>query len=109
MSQYHQPAPEGKDPVLWEIAQKRAAFRKHLITYLIVNAFLWAIWYLTIGRHSGTDVLRSINAGSIPWPVWPTLGWGIGLAFNYAGAYMFHKSNTVESEYQKLKNQQSKN
>lgn len=109
MSQYNQPVPEGKDPVLWEIAQRRAGFKKHLVTYLIINAFLWALWYFTGSRHNEMDVSRWANTGQIPWPLWVTLGWGIGLAFNYAAAYMFHKTNTVESEYEKLKGRQTKN
>jgi hypothetical protein len=43
-----------------------------------------------------------------PWPIWTTLGWGIGLAFHFAGAYIFPRANSVESEYQKLKDQQKK-
>ena len=37
-------------------------------TYLAVMALLWLIWLLT-------------GAG-YPWPVWPMLGWGIGVAGN---------------------------
>lgn len=92
MSNY-QPTPEGKDPVLWEIAQRRASFKSHLLTYLIVNAFLWGLWYFSSGQD---------YSGRFPWPIWSTLGWGIGLAFHFAGAYIFPKANSVESEYQKL-------
>jgi len=92
---HYRPAPEGKDPVLWEIAQKRAGFKNHLVTYIIVNAFFWALWYFTGQRW---------YTGSIPWPIWPMLGWGIGLAFNFVDAYVFPKANSVETEYQKLKN-----
>ena len=35
-------------------------------TYLAVMALLWLIWLLT-------------GAG-YPWPVWPMLGWGVGVA-----------------------------
>jgi hypothetical protein len=35
-------------------------------TYLAVMALLWLIWLLT-------------GAG-YPWPIWPMLGWGIGVA-----------------------------
>lgn len=105
MSNY-QPAPEGKDPYLWEIAQKRASFKSHAVTYVIVNAFFWALWYFSSGRP---DVeLNDIPMAHFPWPVWPMLGWGIGLAFHFAGAYIFPKANSVESEYEKLKNQQKK-
>ena len=104
MSYYQQPAPEGKDPQLWEIAQKRASFKTHLASYIIVNSFLWAIWYFTDHRYDPLD----IDGGNLPWPVWPMLGWGIGIAFHFAGAYVFPKVNTVEREYQKLKDQQKK-
>jgi hypothetical protein len=102
MSRY-QPAPEGKDPVLWEIAQKRASFKTHAVTYIIVNAFLWGIWYLSTSGHYDFD-MEDIHIRIFPWPLWCTLGWGIGLAFHFAGAYIFPRANSVESEYEKLKN-----
>ena len=97
MSDY-KPAPEGKDPQLWEIAQKRADFKSHLISYIIVNGFFWALWFFT-----GNDVQEEEY---FPWPIWPMLGWGIGLAFHFADAYFFPRANSIEKEYQKLKNQQ---
>jgi hypothetical protein len=39
-------------------------------TYLAVMALLWLIWLVT---------WRASGAG-YPWPVWPMLGWGIGVA-----------------------------
>jgi len=108
MSHYHQPAPEGKDPELWEIAQKRASFRNHLIIYIIINGFLWAVWFFT-GNHRGDfDIMGAWDGRHFPWPIWSTLGWGIGLAFHFAGAYIFPRTNTVDREYQKLKDQQKK-
>jgi len=59
-----------KDPVLWEMAHKRAGFKKHLITYITVNIFLWALWFFSGKDHFGD----SLN--TYPWPVWPTFGWG---------------------------------
>lgn len=79
-----------KDPGLWKIAKKRASFQKHLITYLIVNGFLWALWW--VGRDDNEHV----------WPIWPALGWGIGLAFNYFDAYHGDTSSLAEREYEKL-------
>lgn len=99
MSNYR-PVPEGKDPILWEIAQKRASFKNHAISYVIVNLFLWAVWYFTGNNSHG-------NLGNhYPWPIWTTLGWGIGLGFHFAAAYVFPKSNSVEREYEKLKSKQ---
>ena len=44
------------------------------------------------------------NDSGYPWPIWSSLGWGIGLAFHFAGAYVFPKANSVEKEYEKLTN-----
>ena len=99
MSHNQHPAPEGKDPALWEIAQKRASFKRHLLAYIIVNAFLWAMWLIKGNNfHSG-----AWNDYQYPWPIWTTLGWGIGIAFHFTGAYIFPQTNSVEREYQKLK------
>jgi hypothetical protein len=83
---------EDKDPRLWEMAKKRAGFKSHLFTYLAMVPFFWLIWWFT-----GTDV----DDSKLPWPVWPTAGWGIGVFFHYLGAYVF-KENAVEKEYGKL-------
>lgn len=88
--------PQDRDPRLWNIAKKRASFRTHLVTYIIINAFLWVLWYLTGGRTYGND--------GVPWPVWPALGWGIGLAFHYFGAYVNNDQDNIEREYNKLQN-----
>lgn len=89
-----------KDEELWKIAKKRAAFKKHLITYVIVIGFLWALWYITAGRGADADDLYTA------WPIWATLGWGIGLVFNYFSAYHdLNSSSAVQKEYDKLKNQ----
>jgi Domain of unknown function (DUF1707)/2TM domain len=43
----------------------------HARTYLAVIALLWLIWLLT-------------GAG-YPWPIWPMLGWGIGVLGHHRG------------------------
>jgi hypothetical protein len=43
----------------------------HARTYLVVIALLWLIWLVT-------------GAG-YPWPVWPMLGWGIGVLGHHRG------------------------
>ena len=89
--------PGDRDPFLWEIARKRASFKSHLLTYLVVNAFLWALWYFSNSDEASTGW---------PWPIWPTFGWGIGVLFHYLGAYVYPEENSVESEYEKLKRKQ---
>jgi len=39
--------------------------RLHLTVYLVAVAGMWLIWAVAGGGH--------------PWPVWPMLGWGLGL------------------------------
>jgi hypothetical protein len=45
-------------------------FRIHLTVYVAVIGFLVAIWLTTGGGYF--------------WPVWPALGWGLGLALHLA-------------------------
>ena len=47
----------------------RAGLGPHVASYLGVMALLTAIWLL-VGLAGG---------GWYPWPVWPALGWGIGV------------------------------
>ncbi|QQR99618.1 MAG: 2TM domain-containing protein [Austwickia sp.] len=48
--------------------KRKRELRQHLTSYAIVIGALWIIWALTSRGY--------------PWPVWPMLGWGIGLAFH---------------------------
>lgn len=83
-----------KDELLWQIARRRAGFKRSFATYIIVNLFLTGVWYFSSGPQSYF------------WPIWPLLGWGIGVAFQYAGAYHGSKIFTAEKEYENLKIQQ---
>ncbi len=80
------------DDVLWKMAKKRASFKWSFFSYIIVNTFLVGVWYFSYGRDSYF------------WPIWPMLGWGLGIAMHYFEAY--HGSNvfSVQKEYDKLKN-----
>ena len=67
-----------------------------------MNLFFWAIWWFTQGRNSGFG-----HWGSM-WPIWPMLGWGLGIAFQYFDAYGHtDKGTAVQQEYEKLKRQQN--
>lgn len=87
--------PTNIDEKLWRLARKRAAFKKSLFSYLVINAFLWGIWWITVGKDEGFR--------GYPWPVWVMLGWGVGLGFQYFDAYNGNKSDLVEKEYEKLR------
>lgn len=43
-------------------------FRNHVVVYLVINTMLVVIWAAT-------------GAGYF-WPIWPLLGWGVGLLLN---------------------------
>jgi hypothetical protein len=77
------------DKQLHELARKRVEFRTHLVVYLVINTMLWSIWYFT--------------GSTYPWPVWPTLGWGVGLIFHYIFDYRGSRLFSEDEEYQKLK------
>jgi hypothetical protein len=65
------PAPAG--PARRAPAAPRPRLDGQLRTYLAVIALLWLIWLVT-----GTGY---------PWPVWPMLGWGIGVAGHQGRAW----------------------
>jgi len=49
--------------------RKKHEFHAHIAAYVLVNAMLVAIYFLT-------------DPGGFFWPVFPILGWGIGLFFH---------------------------
>jgi uncharacterized membrane protein len=53
--------------------KKKRDFHTHLLMYVAVNAFLVVIWAVT-------------GAGFF-WPIFPILGWGIGLVANAWDVY----------------------
>lgn len=86
-----------RNEFLWKKAKNRASFKMHLRSYLVVNAGLWLIYFLS----SGFDFPYKWH--HYPWPVWPMLGWGIGLFSHYLSAYgNMDEKNLAEKEYEKL-------
>jgi len=54
--------------------RKKRGLQAHVLAYVMVNLFLNAIWLL-------------VMPGGFYWPVFPLLGWGIGLAFHIWDVY----------------------
>ncbi len=76
----------------------RADFRVHLLIYVLVNAFLWAIWFTT-DATPGT-----------PWPVFASIGWGIGLLAHWWTVYGDNDSRReaeIEKEIRRLRGDRS--
>ena len=57
-----------------ERIQAKRGFRAHFTVYLAVNALLVLIWAMTSTTYF--------------WPVWPMLGWGIGVVAHAVSVYM---------------------
>jgi len=55
--------------------KKRRDFHAHLLVYVLVNAFLVLIWAVT-------------TPGGFFWPVFPLVGWGIGVVMNGWDVYV---------------------
>jgi hypothetical protein len=53
--------------------KKKRDLQAHLIAYVIVNAFVVAIWIAT--------------GHGFFWPIFPILGWGIGVIFHVWDIY----------------------
>ena len=83
-----------RDDKLWKIAKKRATFKMILVVYIIMNLVLVALWYYTSGP------------GTHFWPIWPILGWGLGLLFQFVDAYWSNTLFSEEKEFEKLKKKQ---
>lgn len=65
--------PDLRDAAVKQLKKKRG-LQAHLLAYVMVNLLLNALWFLTM-------------PGGFYWPIFPLLGWGIGLAFNVWDVY----------------------
>ena len=80
---------------LWQIARARVKFQSHALVFVLVNAGLWALWALlpeARGRHD-----------ELPWPIWTSLFWGLGLALQGFAAYSrLNGGERTQREYERL-------
>jgi hypothetical protein len=66
--------------------KKRRDFYGHLVVYAVVNSFLVAIWAVT-------------DLHGFFWPIFPILGWGIGVVLNAWDVY--HNDTFSEEQIQR--------
>jgi hypothetical protein len=70
--------------------KKKRDFQAHVLTFVLVNALLIVIWAAT-------------GAGFF-WPVFPLVGWGIGIIFHAWDVYRAPPSEAeIQREMDKLK------
>lgn len=72
--------------------RKKRDLQGHLIAYLAVNLFLVGIWFVT-------------DPGGFFWPIFPILGWGIGIAFHIWDVYAPERmtEEKIQREIQRLR------
>jgi hypothetical protein len=63
---------DAREEAIKRIKAKRD-FQLHLVVFVLVNALVWIIWAAT-------------GAG-FPWPIFVTLGWGVGIVANWWTVY----------------------
>lgn len=71
--------------------RKKRDFQAHMLVYALVNTFLVVIWAVT-GAH-------------FFWPIFPIVGWGIGLVMNAWDVYRSDEPSEeqVREEIERLK------
>ena len=71
--------------------KKRRDFRGHLLIYTLVNAFLVVIWAVT-------------SPGGFFWPIFPIVGWGIGVIMNAWDVYRVNdfSEEQIQHEMERL-------
>ena len=75
MSPNPEPSPSNedlRDEAIKSLKAKRE-FKAHLLAYVLVNTLLIVIW--------------AVSGVGFFWPIFPLLGWGIGIAFHAWDVY----------------------
>jgi hypothetical protein len=74
--------------------KKRRDFRGHLLIYSLVNAFFVVIWAVTM-------------PGGFFWPIFPIVGWGIGVIMNAWDVYFSEdfSEEDIDKEVEHLEHQ----
>ncbi|MEI6347716.1 MAG: 2TM domain-containing protein [Bacteroidota bacterium] len=81
------------DPIIYKKAKRSVGFKSHFTIYILVNILFWLLWIFI--SYGDTDKFP------LPWPVLPTVGWGVAIVFHYLYAFKW-SSNLIDKEYEKL-------
>lgn len=68
------PSDDGLRQLAIQQLRKKRELQAHVLAYVTVNLFLIAIWFFA-------------SRDAFFWPMFPILGWGIGLAFHVWDVY----------------------
>lgn len=90
-------AEQENEKKLYNKARNRAAFRIHLLIFILVNALFWVIWYFVFRGTEANDVFfKSV--------LFVTIAWLIILIGHNVFVKIFN-STIVEKELKKIKKQ----
>jgi serine/threonine protein kinase len=70
--------------------KQRSGFFSHAVIYACINLMLWGIFLFSGG-------------GDFPWPMFVTLGWGIGLVSNGLSAFGTTSNKKIESQEEQVR------
>ena len=90
-----------RDPRLWQLAKARTKFQGSLLTYLVINAGLWLLWAFP------TQHFEPRHHDYLPWPIWATVFWGVGVVAQGLAAYgNLNRGERTQREYERLRTQE---
>jgi fatty acid desaturase len=82
-----------------EMVEAKLGFKRHLMVYVVINAFLFAIWLIT--------ALVSGGGAWFPWFVFVLVGWGIGVVMHgyrvYYGEDDAKRKKLVNEEMERMR------
>jgi len=79
-----------------EQAKRRIGFRIHFAVYLGVIILNWVSWAITFNNYPNIKWI-------LIWPMYPTLGWGIGIIIHYVTIFHSDKLFSVDKEVERIK------
>ena len=65
-----------------KIAERKVAFIRHAISYLVVVV--------------GLAIVNNLTYGGYQWWLWVAFGWGIGVVSHFLSAFLYQSGNLVE-------------
>jgi len=65
-----------------KIAERKVAFIRHAISYLVVIV--------------GLAIINNLTYGGYQWWLWVAFGWGIGVVSHFLSAYLYQSGSLVE-------------
>lgn len=86
---------------IYKTASKRVGFKIHLTIFVLVNLFLWVIWFFTFRKH------EELNPVMLNAFLFISIAWLIAVVAHYMIVYKWNKS-LIDKEVEKMKRTETK-